>query len=147
MDILEVIIGSGDSARIALRPLFRTHPDANDFWDGNWIDCKITVRAGAFQGSYVACLRTNELAALLRDVEHAYHDLAGTISFRSMEEWVYIEMKGDGLGHFTGTCLCRDRAGGGNELRAEIEFDQTDLVTLRQQLAALLLTYPVIGTP
>jgi hypothetical protein len=144
---MEVGIGSGGGARIVVRPLVRAHGDATDYWDGNWVNAEVAVRAGGFRGEYVACLRTEEFRSFRQDLERLYRDLPGRGAFRSMEEWLTVEVSGDGRGHFTGTARFRDRAGDGNLLECVLEFDQSDVPAMVQQLSAIESAFPVIGDP
>ena len=146
MDDTTVVVGVGSGARITLRPRARSHQGAKDYWDGNWIDCTVLVRAGAFRGEYVACLRSEEFAGFRADLERLYRDLRGKGGFHSMEEWVDIELEGDGLGHFTGLCRLKDRAGDGKLLECQLTFDQTDVPEMIGQLRWIDQAFPVVGT-
>src|SRR5437773_3097120 len=104
MEGVGVVIGSTAGERITLKPLVRAHADATDYWDGNWIECAVAVTAGAFRGEYLASLRAEEFVSFRRDLERLYQELRGRGQFRSMEEWVTIDLSGDGRGHFIGVC-------------------------------------------
>lgn len=143
----KVLVGSRATAQLELTPLARSHAGATDYWDGNWLDTRVAVRAGAFRGEFVATLRTEEFAAFASDLRTASHELRGAVAFRSLEEWVVLEVHGDGRGHFTGVCRVRDRAGDGNLLECEIQFDQTEIPMMLGQLAAVAETFPTIGSP
>ena len=140
-------MGSGDGARVELTPLGRSHLGATDYWDGNWLDCRVLVRAGGFLGDYLASLRADEFARLAEDLRAVRDSLVGTVAFRSMEEWVTIQVKGDGRGHFNGVCRLLDRAGDGNRLECAISFDQTEIQPMLQQLATIAESFPFLGSP
>jgi hypothetical protein len=145
MDRPSVVIGI-PVARIEVRPLARSHAGATDYWDGNWIDCLIMATVGGFRAEYVACLRAEELAGFQRDLERLHRDLSGRGGFKSMEDWLTLEVSGDGRGHFKGPCRLRDRAGDGNSLLFEIEFDQTDILGMLEQLRKIASDFPVVGS-
>jgi hypothetical protein len=147
MDEMAVLVGSGSQAQITLSPTVRSHQGTSDYWDGNWVQCNVSVRAGGFRGEYVACLRTDEFVSFRADLERLYRDLRGTGGFHSMEEWVDIEVRGDGRGHFTGLCRLKDRAGDGNLLECEVEFDQTDVPAMLEQLRKIEAAFSVMGSP
>jgi hypothetical protein len=44
-----------------------------------------------------------------------------------MEEWLRVDIQGDGRGHFLAQCEASDQPGVGNTLRFELTFDQTEL--------------------
>jgi hypothetical protein len=132
-------------ARVEVKPLVRSHPGATDYWDGNWIDCVVAATAGGFRAEYTACLRAEELAGFRRDLERLHRELEGRGGFKSMEDWLTIEVVGDGRGHFKGPCRLRDRAGNGNMLLFEVEFDQTDIPTMLEQMRRIEAHFPIIG--
>jgi hypothetical protein len=146
MERAAVVVGASD-ARVEVKPLSRSHPGASDYWDGNWIDCLVTATAGAFRGEVAACLRAEELAGFRRDLERLYRDLEGRGGFKSMEEWLTIELVGDGRGHFKGPCRLRDRAGHGNLLLFDVELDQSEIPAMLTQLRRIEAEFPVIGNP
>ena len=144
MEQLAVVVGSS-GARVEVRPLMRSHAGASDYWDGNWIDCLITATAGGFRAACEACLRAEELAGFRRDLERLHRELQGRGGFKSMEDWLTIEVVGDGSGHFKGPCRLRDRAGDGNMLLFEMAFDQTDIPAMLDQMRKIESAFPVIG--
>ena len=78
------------------------------------MECEVAVRAGAFRGDFRASLRPEEFAAFRGDLERLHRDLRGLGRFDSMERQVAIQIRGDGRGHFAGSCRLLDRAGDGN---------------------------------
>jgi len=89
MDDTKIVIGSASSAQIILAPRHRTHVGATDYWDGNWVNCTVSVRAGGFRGEYIASLRAEEFTAFRADLERLHRDLggAGGFHFRNPEKW------------------------------------------------------------
>lgn len=142
-----LVIGSIESQWLRITPLRRTHPQCADYWDGNWVDSSVDVSVGAFAGSYQACLRTEEFKAFRVGLDHIYTTLKGEASFASMEDWVAIQVIGDGLGHFRAACMLRDAAGIGNTLKFELHFDQTELAVIVEALVRVEQSFPVIGQP
>lgn len=119
----------------------------DDYWDGNWLSCRVSVRAGAFRGAFDASLRTEEFVRMRDGVRVCLADAKGTFVFETMEEQLSIVAKGDGLGHFTAKCIARDVAGIGNLLTFELSFLHTQLAPLAADLDALLRSHPVVGKP
>jgi hypothetical protein len=144
METLEIVVGRGNP-EIRLRPLARSHAGATDYWDGNWVDTEISVRAGAFRGTWVACLRTDEFLGFRKDLERLHAELKGTGGFRSMEEWLDLRLKGDGRGHFELHAVALDRAGDGNRLEFELTIDQTEINSIVNSLRDLEAVFPVVG--
>jgi hypothetical protein len=119
----------------------------DDYWDGNWLSCRVSVHARGFRGAFDATLRSEEFVRMRDGVRVCMTDLRGTFVFETMEEQLSIVAKGDGLGHFTAECTARDVAGWGNLLTFTLSFDQTRLAPLAGELDALLRAHPVVGKP
>ena len=118
-----------------------------DYWDGNWLSCKVRVAAGGFGGRYVANLRTEELERFHSEIQALYESLIGIAHLQTMKEQLKLELEGDGRGHIRCRGEARDVAGTGNLLRFNFVLDQTQLFGTMVQLAELLTRYPVRGSP
>ena len=57
-----MILGESAGDHVGIRVKRRTHPQAADYWDGNWVDAGISVVLRPWRGSYEASLRTDEFA-------------------------------------------------------------------------------------
>jgi len=136
---------SADFLKITL--LGRSHPGADDYWDGNWVKSTIEVQVGGFRGSVVADLRTDELARFLDQLRPLQSSLRGTAEFESMERWLSIRGTGDGRGHMEFRCVVQDQPGVGNKLDFTLATDQSFCQTTVKELAAALQAFPVIGSP
>jgi hypothetical protein len=121
--------------------------DSDDYWDGNWLSCRVSVRARGFRGAFDASLRAEEFVGMRDGVRACMTDLKGTFVFETMEEQLSIVAKGDGMGHFTAECTARDAAGWGNLLTFTLVLDQTRLGPLAAELDALVRAYPIVGKP
>jgi hypothetical protein len=64
-----------------------------------------------------------------------------------MEPWLHIEVNGDVRGHFRAACRATDQVGVGNTLSFTIDFDQTDLPEILNDLDAVCDAFPVLGAP
>ena len=141
----ELLIGSRESEFLRVRPTARAHPASGDYWDGNWLDSEIELSAGAFRGQYVACLRVDELIRFRDQLTALNESLDGQASFDSIEHWLQITVKGDGLGHFNAHCLAKDIAGIGNTLKFSLYFDQTEIPAILDGLNQTIERFPLIG--
>jgi hypothetical protein len=122
----------------------RTHPNAIDYDDGNWVDCTVAVAAGSFQGSLNRSLRTDELARFREQLARLHDFLTGEAILDTMEHWLRIRMQGDGRGQIEACCHVCDDPVFGNVLDCRLSLDQTYLPTLLRQLEKALQAYPVI---
>lgn len=128
----------------------RSHPNRDDFWDGNWLDTRVTLSAGRFKGDFRAFLRGEELVRFRAAVGLLYTSLGTAIpskvaEFATLEGQLSIRIVGDGLGHFTAACVALDEPGVGNRLTFTLTFDQTYLPALLRGLDVVIATFPVTG--
>lgn len=140
-------IGFSNRAHVIVSPSRRQHPEANDVWDGNWVDAKVTIAAGGFRGSVEAHLRAEDFTRFRDQLGPLREQLAGTPKFDTMEDWLTIEIKGDGKGHFEASCIAVDQPGMGNRLRFSTQFDQAELAELQRGLDSICEEIPVIAKP
>jgi len=71
--------------------------------------------------------------------------LVGSAKFQSMEEWLTIQIDGDGAGRFVFKGSVTDQPGTGNTLSFSVEFDRTKLSSIIGQVKVILEKFPVIG--
>lgn len=88
----EVVIGDEEQSHVRIVNFTRTHPDQNDYWDGNWLSCKIQVSSGRFWGEVDACLRSDEFDSFLKQLLPVYQSLGGKAEYHSLEDWMTIEL-------------------------------------------------------
>jgi hypothetical protein len=138
-------LGGAEAEYLEVRVLSRS--DAEDYSDGNWLQCVVQLAVGGFIGSFPANLRIDELATFATEVRRLYEDLRGTARFDSTEEQLDIVLQGDARGHIRCSGKARDDAGTGNLLTFAIDLDQTHLFGTMVQLEELLARFPVRGSP
>jgi hypothetical protein len=144
---VELLVGARDGDHLSVEVTGRVHPTAADFWDGNWLAARISARAGAFRGAFVADLRSDELqrfAAQLRSLEGAAE---GKAALESAEGWVRLSLALDARGRLAGSCELRDDPTGGASLRFGLVAEAAQRLQLLAALDALLEAFPVIGDP
>jgi hypothetical protein len=140
----EFCIGKSDSEFLKVQILSRPH-GGGDYWDGNWLDAKIELRAGGFRGRFHAYLRGEELKTFHDALNRLYAFAATEADFETMEEQLRIKIKGDGLGHFEAACVAEDKAGIGNRLSFSLNFDQTEIPIILSGLESVMKEFPVVG--
>jgi len=134
---------SGDFVRIDVNGL--KYPNAELDWDRNWLSSVISVKAGAFSGKFKANLMTTDFEIFKRELKIVYKNLDRAATFEGIESQVTINIKGDGIGHLNAKCWLMDFAGTGNELKFEIDFDQTQIPELINQLERITAEFPTTG--
>ncbi len=145
----QVIIGFENSDHIILKIHGKSAPSTADYWDGNWHPAEILVKAGAFSGRLSLIrgikLRSEEFERFLKELEPMCESLKGAAKFATMEEWIELNISGDGRGHLVATGYIIDEHVDGNKLNFMIKFDQTALPDIIKSLKSLLSDYPVVG--
>jgi hypothetical protein len=149
----EVRVGRRDADHIAIRCLWRTHPEANDYWDGNWVDSEVIVNIEPWRATYRANLRTDEFSRFRDQLREMYEGRREEASFDPMEPWLMLTLAIDGLGRIA---IEGDTGpeGGGKvfgqvrlHFRLEDGMDQSDLPQLITQLDELERNFPTRGRP
>ena len=133
---------SGDFIRIDVLGL--ENASAEDGWDKNWLKAKISVKAGAFTGSYRASMINSEFFTLYNEFSKLYDYLHGEINFECLEDHLKLEIKGDGIGHFHTKVVSKDNGYNGAELTYYLDFDQTFLPEIIQSLERIVKSYPAV---
>ena len=136
------ISDSGNYVRI--EPINRIHYNSQHISDENWINTKIVVKAGVFNGEYLSYIMTSDFEHFKHELKNLYNNLSGTALFCPLEEQLKLSIKGDGIGHFNVDCKAQDQAGVGNLLLFDLNFDQTMIPTLISQLEIITEAFPII---
>ncbi len=118
---------------------------ATSNWDKNWLRAKISVQAGAFVGTYDADLTTFDFENFKHDLNSLYENLNSEIKFEDLEGYLFMKMKGNGLGNINADISCTDNPGiYGTTLDFELDFDQTFIKPIIQKLNNITSKYPVV---
>ena len=132
---------------LLIEALRRSHPNATDYWDGNWIHCTIEVTVGGFRGRVDADLRSTDFVSFRKGLEAVYSQLNGEASLETMEGWIALRLAGNGRGHFALDCELLDQPGFGNRLRFRLPpLDQTELPPCVEALRRIEAAFPVAGS-
>lgn len=139
-----VFIGN-EREHLVLRVTKWLHPHATDVWDGNWVATEVEVEVGSFRGAFEAALRTDEFTRFRDGLAALHRSLTGTARLSTMENWITLDVKGDGLGHFWADCRVRDEPSFGPVLRFDLHFDQTEIPAMLRGLDAIRDAFPRRG--
>jgi hypothetical protein len=143
----EIAIIADRGEFLQLSVVGRSHPDCDDYWDGNWLRATVHVRAGGFRGSIDGDIRADELAAFCGKLARLQESLEGVADFDTLEDWLSIRATGDGQGHIEIRCTVLDQPGIGNKLEFTLVSDQTFVKQAVNQLREATKAFPVIGHP
>jgi len=138
-------IGDEHRAHVIIRPNRRQFPSETDYWDGNWLQATIEITTGGFRGRFDAMLRAEDFVRFREQLRPLNERLSGVARFDTMEEWLRIEVDGDGKGHFRADCSATDQPGVGNRLTFAVDIDQTELPRILRALDAICDEFPLVG--
>jgi hypothetical protein len=125
----------------------REFSQSDDYWDGNWIDIRARVEApGSFVETSGPWIRSDEIAAFLRELEALHRDLRGTAELQCMEPMlnakVAVGVRGqvEVIVEITPDHLTQSH-------RYEFAIDQSYLGATLSGCRRLLDRFPVKGSP
>jgi hypothetical protein len=82
----------------------RQFVDAQDYWDGNWLNVKARVEAsGATVQAHGAILHLSELKGFAQELAVLIDKVVGTASMKCIEPNLDVSLQGDHIGHVTAT--------------------------------------------
>jgi hypothetical protein len=121
----------------------RQFPDANDYWDGNWLNVRARVEApGALVEAQGAIVFAPELAEFVKQLDKLHTNLVGEAALRCMEPNLQIVIWGDSLGHVTVKLkITPDHMTQSHEFR--FDLDQTYLGPFLDGCRSILSQWPV----
>jgi hypothetical protein len=138
-------VGGEKAEYLSITLLGRSHPDANDYWDGNWLRAAIEMAAGGFRGHVAADIRADELVAFGEQLAQLLDTLQGTAEFQTMERWLAMAITSDRRGHLTLAGEVGDAPGIGNTLTFTLEYDQTYFRPMLEGIRNAVERFPVVG--
>lgn len=147
-EAVEVLIGSASSEHVRIIVIGRERPDADDYWDGNWLVTPIDLRIGRFAGDLPADLRADELRRFREGLESVYERLDGEAVLASLDGWIDLTVRCEHNGSLCVTGVADDRPGTGNKLKFRLEgLDQSHLPPIIASLREVERLYPVRSHP
>ncbi|MCT8341224.1 hypothetical protein MG296_14250 [Flavobacteriaceae bacterium TK19130] len=123
--------------------LNQNFPNADLDWDKDSIRCKVSAKFGGFSGEFHADLMTFSFDNFKKELIQLNENLGQSATFKGYEGQVKIFIQGDGIGHLDLFCDLKDNVGIGNELKGELNIDQTYLPELIEQLDTITSEYKV----
>jgi hypothetical protein len=140
------MIGSRGGDRLTISVIGRMHPQATDFYDGNWLLSPVKIDVGSFSARIPAGLRVDELREFRQELSKAYEDFGGIAHLRSMEEWLNLAVTVHPSGRVEIHGEAVDSPGVGNRLVFCIDdIDQSYLPAIIDSLASMEHEFPVRG--
>lgn len=118
-----------------------THPDSEDYWDGNWLNATVVYEAPGSRVESSTLLHLSDLERLLVEIRAIQSANEGEISFEPMEPELEIHFKLNKMGHLDMVVfITPDHML--QEHKYSFTIDQTYLALLTSQLETLLKKFP-----
>ena len=114
-------------------------------WDREWLACRAEAETGTFRGTVENSLQIQEFQRFKEQLRSLYGDLSGTAALETLERWIRVVMKGDGLGHIATHVEVVDGLVEGSSLEYWINLDQTYLPPLIRELEEICGAFPVVA--
>jgi hypothetical protein len=143
----EVRIGGAARECVVVQIAAPERPRSTDYWDGNWLHASVQIHVGGFDGRASGALRAEEFVDFRGEVLALHRSLRGRARFSTMEDWLSIEMTGDGRGHVEVRGHLQDDPGSITRLVFRLEVDQTHLSSVLTALDDVVTRFPVRGRP
>jgi hypothetical protein len=136
-------LGSGPDF-LTLRIHGRVKPDAQRYWDANWLHCTAEALAGDFRGTLEWQLRNEDLSRFMHALE-GIKERAGEALLDTLDGWLDIRVIRDEQEHIEARCQLVDNPIDGNTLEFRLVLDKSILPVLMDQLHKVLEQFPMAG--
>jgi hypothetical protein len=136
-------IRSNERNSVAVTVAGYERPISGEFYDDNWLQCEVSVHAGAFSGNFQASFLTSELETLGQALAELHRNLAGDYSFEPLEAQLLLRISCDKLGHLLIAGEAIDQPGVGQKLKFEFSMDQSYLTATLMQISDVMQTFPI----
>lgn len=137
----------GEFSNLEVNLIRRSHPESNDYWDGNWITSELRANLPGFTARISLELRSDELFNLLKSLPQIINGSANGFEFRTLEDSLYIKVEAEPTGTINWHCKITYPVGDGAVLQFSINSDFSQIHSLMKQLEIEMQSYPVIGNP
>ena len=146
--MIELVIGRPGGDHVGIQVHGRMHAPRGDYWDDNWLTCRITAAVGGFTADYAAGFHSAELLRFRAGLARLHTELTGDATLESIEHWVALTVTCHRTGRLTVTGTLDDTGSGTTRLSLRLDdLDQSDLPGVLDTLAEIDHVYPVLGGP
>lgn len=117
---------------------------SNRISDYSWLRVEIATKAGRFSSNYIVDIYKVNLFSFYEKFAMLYENLNGSAIFEDSENCFKINITGDGMGHFTVAVEDIDYSQEDAVLKYSINFDQTQLPEMINQLNKIINKYSAV---
>lgn len=137
----------GDGASLRLDFSQRAYPEAQDYWDGNWVVTRIQAEAHGFRADFTDQVHLGDVVRFYEDVLKLHATLSGEATLAMMEEYLIVTGRLDIRGGLLWSALLTHPFRRDNRLQFVLAADQSYLPGLTQQVEGVLTEFGVRGRP
>ena len=126
----------------------RENPEADDYWDANWLVTSIELVVGEIRARVTAHLRSDDLRAFREDLEQLDWLAKREARLESLEGWLTLRIMATATGLAVEGELV-DQPGIGNRVSFTIGSDLAlaDITPTIRALRAIETRFPIVGNP
>ena len=136
------VIGGEERERVVVQVHRYERAPVGEYFDDNWVRAEVFVSVGSFSGEYTAAFLTSDFMGFREELRALHQSLAGKATFSTLEEQLSLELTGNGRGGIALAGVAADAPGSGNQLKFELELDQSHLPSVLKGLDEILRQYP-----
>ena len=137
----------GDGAFVRLHFSHRAYPEAQDYWDGNWVVTHIQAETAGFKADFTDQVHLGDVVRFYEQVLTMYTTLSGEATLAMLEEFLIVTGHMNTRGGLNWSALIAQPFRRSTQLRFEFQSDQSYLPHLIQQLESTLVEFGVRGRP
>ena len=137
----------GGGAFIRLDLSHRGHPEAHDYWDGNWVVARIQAEVQGFKADFTDQVHLGDVIRFYEEVLKLNASLTGAATLAVMEEYLVVIGTLDARGRLDWSVLLLHPVKRDVQLQFEFQADQSYLPELIQQIEDVLIEFQVRGQP
>jgi hypothetical protein len=137
----------GDGAFVTLNFHHRAYPEAQDYWDRNWVVTRIQVEAREFKADFTDQVHMGDVVRFYEDVIKLHANMSGEATLTMLEEFLTVTGKMDVRGGLDWAATVLHPRRRDIQLCFTFRADQSYLPELIQQMEKLLTEFGVRGQP
>ena len=143
----QIIEIRGEGAFVRLGFSHWASPEAQDYWDGNWVVTRIQAETQGYKANFTDQVHLGDVVRFYEQVMKMNVTLTGEATLAMMEEYLTVTGTLDARGCVNWSAMLAQPFKRDNRLQFAFHADQSYLPELIQQLEGVLMEFQVRGRP
>ena len=135
----------GDGAFVRLTFSHRAYPEAQDYWDGNWVVTHIQAEAYGFRADFTDQVHLGDVVRFYASLLKMHATMSGEATLAMMEEFLIVTGKMEVRGDISWSAMVTHPMNRCTQLQFMFGADQSYLPELIQSLESVLVEFGVRG--